>query len=110
MRDILRTPSASLMPSGQRSSSGKKKRAASSKSHVALASRPQGHCSLLHLNKPHSPSDVVGSDKPAVADDAMTGESHVYLTRDGRISMAGINTGNVQYVADAMHAVTAKRA
>ena len=42
--------------------------------------------------------------------DAMTGEYHVYLTRDGRISMAGINTGNVQYVADAMHAVTAKRA
>lgn len=42
--------------------------------------------------------------------DAMTGEYHIYLTRDGRISMAGINSGNVQYVADAMHAVTAKRA
>ena len=33
-------------------------------------------------------------------------EFHVYLTRDGRISIAGINSGNVEYLARAIHAVT----
>lgn len=33
-------------------------------------------------------------------------EHHIYLTKDGRISMAGINTGNVKYVAAAIHKVT----
>lgn len=31
---------------------------------------------------------------------------HIYLTEDGRISMAGINTHNVDYVAKAIHEVT----
>ncbi|KAI9303491.1 aspartate aminotransferase [Cunninghamella echinulata] len=31
---------------------------------------------------------------------------HVYLTRDGRISMAGISSGNVKYLAEAIHNVT----
>ena len=30
------------------------------------------------------------------------GVSHVYMTKNGRISMAGLNTGNVDYVAQAM--------
>lgn len=30
----------------------------------------------------------------------------VYLTKDGRISMAGVTSQNVDYLADAMHAVT----
>jgi aspartate aminotransferase len=30
----------------------------------------------------------------------------VYLTKDGRISMAGVTSKNVEYVAQAMHAVT----
>jgi len=32
-------------------------------------------------------------------------EFHIYLLKSGRISMAGINTGNVAYLAQAMHAV-----
>lgn len=31
---------------------------------------------------------------------------HVYLVNSGRISIAGINTGNVAYIAKAFHAVT----
>ena len=32
-------------------------------------------------------------------------EFHVYMTKNGRISMAGLNTGNVEYVAKAMDKV-----
>jgi aspartate aminotransferase len=38
--------------------------------------------------------------------DHLREEFHVYITRDGRISMAGINHANVKYVAKAMHAVS----
>ena len=31
---------------------------------------------------------------------------HVYMTMDGRISIAGLNTSNIDYVAEAMHQVT----
>ena len=30
----------------------------------------------------------------------------IYMTADGRISIAGLNTGNLAYIADAFHAVT----
>ena len=33
-------------------------------------------------------------------------EYHIYMTKDGRISMAGITAANVEYVAGAMHEVT----
>jgi aspartate/tyrosine/aromatic aminotransferase len=33
-------------------------------------------------------------------------EFHVYLTDDGRISISGLNTKNVDYVAKAFHEVT----
>lgn len=36
----------------------------------------------------------------------MTQEFHVYLTKDGRISMAGVASGNVEHLAKAMHTVT----
>ena len=32
---------------------------------------------------------------------------HIYITADGRISMAGITQANVEYVSSAMHAVSA---
>ena len=32
---------------------------------------------------------------------------HVYCTKDGRLSMAGLNAANVEYVASAIHQVTA---
>ena len=38
--------------------------------------------------------------------DALTANHAIYLTRDGRISIAGLNDGNVEYVAKAIHAVT----
>lgn len=33
----------------------------------------------------------------------MMDKHHVYLTKNGRISMAGLNSGNVDAVADAIH-------
>jgi len=38
--------------------------------------------------------------------DALTAVHEIYLTRDGRISIAGLNAGNVATVAKAIHAVT----
>ncbi|KAJ1985333.1 aspartate transaminase aat1 [Dimargaris cristalligena] len=36
----------------------------------------------------------------------LTADFHVYLTKDGRISMAGISSNNVKYLAEAMYEVT----
>lgn len=36
----------------------------------------------------------------------LTKDHSVYLTKDGRISMAGVTSKNVEYLAHAMHAVT----
>ena len=33
-------------------------------------------------------------------------EHHIYLTKDGRISMAGVNSNNVEYIAKAIVNVT----
>lgn len=33
-------------------------------------------------------------------------DHHVYMTNDGRISIAGLNTKNVKYVANAIHQIT----
>jgi len=38
--------------------------------------------------------------------DRLASEHSVYLTRNGRISMAGVTRHNVDYLADAIHAVT----
>eukprot|EP00980_Cylindrotheca_fusiformis_P004385 scaffold925_cov129-Cylindrotheca_fusiformis.AAC.38 len=38
--------------------------------------------------------------------DQLTNEYAIYLTRDGRISIAGLNEGNLKYVAEAIHAVS----
>jgi aspartate/tyrosine/aromatic aminotransferase len=45
-----------------------------------------------------------GLSKDMVVD--IRDSAHVYMTMDGRISIAGLNTGNIDYVADAMHKVT----
>jgi aspartate aminotransferase len=45
-----------------------------------------------------------GMDKDQV--ERLTKEYSVYLTKDGRISVAGLTTGNVDYLAHAMHNVT----
>jgi len=36
----------------------------------------------------------------------MRSKHHIYCTADGRISMAGVTTGNVEYIAQAIHDVT----
>ena len=38
--------------------------------------------------------------------EAIKKDYSVYLTKDGRISIAGITSGNVGHLAEAMHAVT----
>jgi aspartate aminotransferase len=38
--------------------------------------------------------------------DELTDEHAIYLTKDGRISIAGLNDSNLDYVAKAVHAVT----
>lgn len=38
--------------------------------------------------------------------DQLTDEYKIFLTRDGRISIAGLNEGNLKYIANAVHAVT----
>lgn len=38
--------------------------------------------------------------------DRLTQEFHIYMTRNGRISMAGVTSGNVEYLAKAIHEVT----
>ncbi|RHZ54740.1 hypothetical protein Glove_423g19 [Diversispora epigaea] len=38
--------------------------------------------------------------------EALTKKYHVYLTKDGRISIAGISSSNVKYLAEAIHEVT----
>jgi aspartate/tyrosine/aromatic aminotransferase len=38
--------------------------------------------------------------------DSLAGSHSIYMTRNGRISMAGVNTKNVARLAEAMHAVT----
>jgi len=45
-----------------------------------------------------------GMDKDQV--ERITKDFSVYLTKDGRISMAGVTSGNVDYLAHAMHNVT----
>jgi aspartate aminotransferase len=37
---------------------------------------------------------------------AMRDKHHIYMTMDGRVSMAGVTSGNVDYIADAMHDVS----
>jgi aspartate/tyrosine/aromatic aminotransferase len=36
----------------------------------------------------------------------LTNKYHVYLLKSGRISVAGINQNNVDYLAEAFHSVT----
>jgi len=47
-----------------------------------------------------------GLSKEQVA--ALTSDHHIYLTKEGRISMAGVNSGNVAYIAGAIHDVTSR--
>ncbi|KAJ3060730.1 Aspartate aminotransferase, mitochondrial [Quaeritorhiza haematococci] len=70
--------------------------------------------SLIHTHKSSHSWDHITSQigmfaftglKPEQVD-RLKSEFSVYLTRDGRISIAGINSGNVEYLAKAIHEVT----
>ena len=45
-----------------------------------------------------------GLDKEQCA--AMINEHHIYLTGDGRVSMAGVTLDNAPYIAESIHSVT----
>jgi aspartate/tyrosine/aromatic aminotransferase len=38
--------------------------------------------------------------------DKLKNESHIYMTADGRISIAGLNTHNIDFIAEAFHRVS----
>lgn len=57
-----------------------------------------------HITKQIGMFAFSGMNKEQVA--AIREKHHVYCTLDGRISMAGITSGNVDYMADAIHDVT----
>ncbi len=38
--------------------------------------------------------------------DELRSQYSIYMTADGRISICGLNTGNIDYVADAFHNAT----
>ena len=40
--------------------------------------------------------------------DLLASDYHIYMTRNGRISMAGLSSSNVKYLAESIHAVTSK--
>jgi len=42
--------------------------------------------------------------------DRLTAEWHIHLPKSGRISMAGVNSGNVEYLARAIHSVVIGKA
>jgi aspartate/tyrosine/aromatic aminotransferase len=44
---------------------------------------------------------------PEMCDEIMS-RYHIYLTRNGRISMAGVTSKNVGRLAEAVHAVTSR--
>ncbi|KAK0262054.1 hypothetical protein B0A54_05001 [Friedmanniomyces endolithicus] len=56
-----------------------------------------------HITEQIGMFSFTGLDEKQVA--RLREESHVYMTKNGRISMAGLNTGNVEYFAKAVDGV-----
>ena len=57
-----------------------------------------------HINNQIGMFCFTGMTKDQVI--ALRDDWHVYMTLDGRISVAGISSNNVEYLAEAMHDVT----
>eukprot|EP00567_Pseudictyota_dubia_P005802 CAMPEP_0197449206 /NCGR_PEP_ID=MMETSP1175-20131217/20391_1 /TAXON_ID=1003142 /ORGANISM="Triceratium dubium, Strain CCMP147" /LENGTH=443 /DNA_ID=CAMNT_0042981249 /DNA_START=22 /DNA_END=1353 /DNA_ORIENTATION=+ len=57
-----------------------------------------------HITKQIGMFAYSGMNKDQVM--AIREKHHIYCTLDGRISMAGVTSGNVEYMADAIHDVT----
>jgi len=71
------------------------------------------HQNMTNLGSEHNWDHIInqigmfaytGLSKPMV--DELREKYAIYMTADGRISIAGLNTGNLGYIADAFHAVT----
>ena len=71
------------------------------------------HRNLKELGSEHNWNHLVdqigmfaytGLNKAQV--DELREKSAIYMTADGRISIAGLNTGNLHYIAEAFHNVT----
>jgi aspartate aminotransferase len=57
-----------------------------------------------HITKQIGMFAFSGLNKDQVME--MREKHHVYCTADGRISMAGVTSGNVDYIANAIHDVS----
>ena len=62
----------------------------------AVVDAPVPRLHLAPTSHPRAPRQV----------DRLRDEFHIYITKDGRISMAGVTTSNVEYIASAIHAVS----
>jgi hypothetical protein len=78
--------------------------------HLCLLSHllRSGHLALgesnLMLSAPHDvPIVRIFIAAPQV--ERLTNDFHIYLLKSGRINMCGLNPGNVEYVASAIHSV-----
>ena len=58
---------------------------------------PESWCEFVRTSAPQV-SCTHGENASSAVD--------IFLTRDGRISVAGVNSGNVDYIASAVHHVT----
>ena len=80
IRDLLSTPAATLQPSGNKSSSGKKRKGAALQSHAAQAPRPKQHASPT----PRSNIDAAGIEGQDGIGDVTAGDAlaHSHCTPD----------------------------
>ncbi|CAN1215114.1 Aspartate aminotransferase, cytoplasmic [Linum perenne] len=68
----------------------------------ALSTRGFSSCDWSHIIKQIGMFTFTGLNSEQVA--FMTKEYHIYMTFDGRISMAGLSSSTVAHLADAIHA------
>ena len=68
----------------------------------------QGLCPSLYIGESHGiVLECFVIDVHTVLQvERLTKDFSIYLTKDGRISVAGLSSSNVDYLATAMHAVT----
>ena len=71
-----------------------------------LKDRSNPH-SWKHIQEQIGMFGFTGMNKEMI--DELRSKYAIYMTGDGRISICGLNTGNIDYVADAFHAVTKDR-
>ena len=81
-----------------------------------LSMRKGLHKNLLDMGSRHNWDHIInqigmfaytGLTKQMVND--LLVKYHIYMTTDGRISVAGLNTSNLDYVSEAFHKVTKGR-